>query len=132
MKVCVIDEWLDSDLLDKITNGAVKIDCVGSGEVSLDFPAISHGTDEGMLGKDIVILIWSVVTLTILVILNQIIEMAQTRLFATIHIKSYYTIYYQLLRLKKTYFEDKNNSEILSYLQMDVSQVASVTNRYSK
>lgn len=44
MKVCVIDEWLDSDLLDKITNGAVKIDCVGSGEVSLDFPAISHGT----------------------------------------------------------------------------------------
>lgn len=62
--------------------------------------------------------------------------MAQTRLFATIHIKSYYTIFYQvfqkLLRLKKTYFEDKNNSEILSYLQMDVSQVASVTNRYSK
>ena len=37
----------------------------------------------------------------------------------------------KLLHLKKSYFEDKNSAEILSFLQMDVSQVSSVTDRYT-
>ena len=73
--------------------------------------------------------------LALLVVLNQAVEMAQTRLFVNIHNKTYYNIFQQvfqkLTRLKKTYFEDKNNAEILSCLQMDVSQVASITDRYT-
>ncbi|ANU52883.1 ABC transporter ATP-binding protein [Acutalibacter muris] len=92
-------------------------------------------TDEGMLGNNFSVLVGSVLILAILVILGQIVEMAQTRLFVTIHIKSYYTIFQQafkkLLRLKKSYFEDKNNAEVLNSIQMDVSQVASVTDRYT-
>ena len=37
----------------------------------------------------------------------------------------------KLLHLKKSYFQDKNSTEILSFLQMDVSQVSSVTDRYT-
>lgn len=63
-------------------------------------------TDEGMLGNNFSVLVGSVLILAILVILGQIVEMAQTRLFVTIHIKSYYTIFQQafkkLLRLKKS------------------------------
>ena len=36
-----------------------------------------------------------------------------------------------MLHLKKSYFQDKNSTEILSFLQMDVSQVSSVTDRYT-
>lgn len=92
-------------------------------------------TDEGMLGKNIQILVRSVVVLAALVLLNQGIDLIQTRLFADVHNSSYYTVFHQafekLLHLKKRYFEDKNNAEILSFLQMDVSQVASVTDRYT-
>ncbi len=92
-------------------------------------------TDEGMLAQNLSTLFRSVATLAVLVVLNQIIEMAQTQLFVNIHIQSYNTIFQQvfqkLLRLKKTYFEDKNNAEILSFLQMDVSQVSSITDRYT-
>ena len=92
-------------------------------------------TDEGMLAQNLSTLFRSVATLAVLVVLNQIIEMAQTQLFVNRHIQSYNTIFQQvfqkLLRLKKTYFEDKNNAEILSFLQMDVSQVSSITDRYT-
>lgn len=37
----------------------------------------------------------------------------------------------KLLHLKKSYFEDKNSAEILSFLQMDVSQISSITDRYT-
>lgn len=92
-------------------------------------------TDEGMLGKNIQVLVRSVVVLTGLVLINQGIDLLQTRLFVGVHNSSCYTIFHQafekLLHLKKSYFEDKNNAEILSFLQMDVSQVASVTDRYT-
>lgn len=74
------------------------------------------------------VLYQSAVAMVMLVVLSQIVEMVQTRLFVNIHNKAYYNIFHQvfqkLMRLKKTYFEDKNNAEILSCLQMDVSQVA--------
>lgn len=92
-------------------------------------------TDEGMLGKNIQVLVRSVVVLAALVLINQGIDLLQTRLFVNVHNSSYYTVFHQafekLLHLKKSYFEDKNNAEILSFLQMDVSQVSSVTDRYT-
>lgn len=92
-------------------------------------------TDEGMQAQNLPVLCRSVGLLALLVVLNQAVEMAQTRLFVNIHNKTYYNIFQQvfqkLTRLKKTYFEDKNNAEILSCLQMDVSQVASITDRYT-
>ena len=88
-----------------------------------------------MLQKDMTVLVRSVLVLAALVLLNQGAEMLQTRIFADVHNASFYTVFQQafqkLLHLKKSYFEDKNNAEILSFLQMDVSQVSSITDRYT-
>lgn len=96
---------------------------------------IQQITDNGMLAQNLHTLCQAVGVLALLVALNQMSEMAQTRLFINVHNKSYYNIFQQVFhkipRLKKTYFEDKNNAEILSCLQMDVSQMASVTDRYT-
>lgn len=96
---------------------------------------IQEITDKGMMAQDLQVLGRAVTLLALLVLLNQAVEMAQTRLFVNIHNKAYYNIFHQvfqkLMRLRKTYFEDKNNAEILSCLQMDVSQVASITDRYT-
>lgn len=96
---------------------------------------IQRITDDGMQAQNLPELCRAVAFLALLVVLNQTVEMAQTRLFVNVHNKSLYTIFQQvfrkLLRLKKSYFEDKNNAEILSCLQMDVSQVASITDRYT-
>ena len=96
---------------------------------------IQRITDDGMQAQNLPVLCRSVGLLALLVVLNQAVEMAQTRLFVDVHNKSFYTIFQQvfrkLLRLKKSYFEDKNNAEILSCLQMDASQVASITDRYT-
>ena len=68
-------------------------------------------TDEGMQAQNLPVLCRSVGLLALLVVLNQAVEMAQTRLFVNIHNKTYYNIFQQvfqkLTRLKKTYFEDK-------------------------
>nr|WP_279286464.1 ABC transporter ATP-binding protein [Acutalibacter sp. 1XD8-36] len=96
---------------------------------------IQRITDDGMQAQNLPVLCRSVGLLALLVMLNQAVEIAQTRLFVDVHNKSLYTIFQQvfrkLLRLKKSYFEDKNNAEILSCLQMDASQVASITDRYT-
>ena len=91
-------------------------------------------TDDGMLRQDMTVIVRSVLVLGFLVLVNQAIDLWQTRIFADVHNKSYYTIFHQvfekLLHLEKSYFEDKNNTEILSFLQMDVAQVSSITDRY--
>ncbi len=96
---------------------------------------IQRITDGGMLGKNLPVLCRSAAVLALLILTNQGAELAQTRLFLDIHNRSQYAIFRQvfqkLLRLKKTYFEDRNNAEILSCLQMDVSQVASVTDNFT-
>ena len=92
-------------------------------------------TDDGMLQKNMPVLVRAVLALAALVLLNQAGEMLQTRVFANVHNASFYALFQQafqkLLHLKKSYFEDKNNAEILSFLQMDVSQVSSITDRYT-
>lgn len=92
-------------------------------------------TDEGMLEGDIVTLFQTVASLSILVVLNQVIEVLLNSLFIKVHNKMSYAIFHQvfhkLIHLKKAYFEDKNNAEILSCLQLDVSQVSSIADRYT-
>lgn len=91
-------------------------------------------TDDGMMQQDMAVIARSVLVLAALVVINQAIDLWQTHLFADVHNKSYYAVFRQvfekLLHLEKSYFEDKNNTEILSFLQMDVSQVSSITDRY--
>lgn len=91
-------------------------------------------TDDGMLQQNMGIIARSALALAGLVLVTQAIDLWQTRIFADVHNKSYYTVFHQvfekLLHLKKSYYEDKNNAEILSFLQMDVSQVSSITDRY--
>ena len=96
---------------------------------------IQQITDQGMMEQDMAVIAASALFLGVLVIGNQAIDLLQTRIFADIHNASYYTIFHQvfekLLHLKKSYFEDKNSAEILSFLQMDVSQVSSITDRFT-
>ena len=91
-------------------------------------------TDEGMLRQNMTVLLQSTVVLSVFVLVNQAIDLWQTHIFTDVHNKSYYAVFHQvfekLLHLEKPYFEDKNNTEILSFLQMDVSQVSSITDRY--
>ena len=91
-------------------------------------------TDEGMLRQDMGVILRSVLVLAVLVLISQGVDLWQTYIFADVHNKSYYAAFHQvfekLLHLPKAYFEDKNNTEILSFLQMDVSQVSSITDRY--
>ena len=96
---------------------------------------IQRITDSGMMQRDMVVILSSALLLALLVLGNQAIDLLQTRIFADVHNASCYAIFHQvfekLLHLKKSYFEDKNSAEILSFLQMDVSQVSSVTDRYT-
>lgn len=95
---------------------------------------IQEITDKGMVQKDMGRIVTFSVLLAILVVVNQGIDLLQTKIFAAIHAKSRYSVFHQvfvkLLHLRKSYFEDKNNAEILSCLQMDVSQVTSITDRH--
>ena len=96
---------------------------------------IQRITDSGMMQRDMAVILSSALLLAVLVLGNQAIDLLQTRIFADVHNASYYSIFHQvfekLLHLKKSYFEDKNSAEILSFLQVDVSQVSSVTDRYT-
>ena len=96
---------------------------------------IQRITDSGMMEQDMGVIVTSALFLAVLVLGNQAIDLLQTRIFADVHNASYYSIFHQvfekLLHLKKSYFEDKNSAEILSFLQVDVSQVSSVTDRYT-
>lgn len=91
-------------------------------------------TDDGMMQKNMEIIWKSAIILALLILINQGAELLQTRIFANIHNTSYLSIFqntfHKLLHMKKSYFSDKNNAEILGFLQMDVSQVSSVTDRY--
>lgn len=97
--------------------------------------AIRSITDEGMLQQNMGMIVRSVLVLAVLVLINQSLDLWQAHIFADIHNKSYHTIFRQvfekLLHLEKSYFEDKNNTEILSFLQMDIAQVSSITDRYT-
>ena len=96
---------------------------------------IQRITDSGMMQRDMAVILSSALLLALLVLGNQAIDLLQTRIFADVHNASYYSIFHQvfekLLHLKKSYFQDKNSAEILSFLQMDVSQISSITDRYT-
>lgn len=96
---------------------------------------IKQITDKGMLEKQMNVIIFYSAFLALLVIGNQTIDLLQTKIFADIHNYSFYLIFHQvfekLLHLKKSYFEDKNSTEILSFLQVDVTQVSSITDRFT-
>lgn len=91
-------------------------------------------TDDGLVGKDMERIIVSVILLFIVVLLTELIEVLQTRVFADIHNASSFTLFHQafhkLLHLKKSFYDDKNNAEILNFVNMDVNRVSMVTDRY--
>ena len=72
--------------------------------------------------------------LFVCVLVYLMIEVVQAKTFAEIHNSFYKNLYCnvfrKLLHLKKHYFQMKNSMEIVQMLQCDVSQVASMTDRY--
>ncbi|SHH62791.1 ABC transporter ATP-binding protein [Sporanaerobacter acetigenes] len=91
-------------------------------------------TDDGMAQKNLKVIIYSVLILLGLVLVNQLLEVLQAKLFIDIHNESEFLLSHQafnkLLHLKTEYFNDKNNSEIINSLQMDVSNVSAITDRF--
>lgn len=91
-------------------------------------------TDNGMAQKNLKVIIYSVLILLGLVLVNQLLEVLQAKLFIDIHNESEFLLSHQafnkLLHLKTEYFSDKNNSEIINSLQMDVSNVSAITDRF--
>ena len=91
-------------------------------------------TDDGMMQGNMLVIGIAVAILALLIVCGQSISIAQSHIFADIHNATSFALFHQtfqkLLRMKKSYFEDRNNSEILDSLQMDVSQVASITDEY--
>ena len=95
---------------------------------------IKQITDIGMVEKNMNAIIVGTVGLSICAFSYLIIQVYQTKLFTKLH-NSYYQELYnhaflKLLHLKTSYFEAKNNTEIIQILQWDVSQVASITDNY--
>lgn len=95
---------------------------------------IQRITDEGMNDKNVNIIVGSALILFILVLVNQLIEVLQTKIFIDIHNKSEYLLLKQafnkLLHIKSRYFEDKNHAEIVNSIQTDVGNVSLITDRF--
>lgn len=92
-------------------------------------------TDKGMMQKNYSVILGSVAVLAVLILVNQGRELLQIKIFTEINNAVSFDIFssafQKLLHLKKSYFSDKNTAEILSFLQTDISQVASITDQYT-
>ncbi len=92
-------------------------------------------TDNGLINRNLSIIISSVVLLLSLVLINQLVQVALASLFADIHNESEYQIYsksfHKLLKLKSEYFTDRNASEVINSMSTDVSTVSSLTDSYN-
>lgn len=95
---------------------------------------IKQITDIGILEKNMPQIVNGVAGLFVCVLVYLMIEVVQAKTFAEIHNSFYKNLYCnvfrKLLHLKKHYFQMKNSMEIVQMLQCDVSQVASMTDRY--
>lgn len=64
-------------------------------------------TDDGMLQQNMIVIVRSVFVLIVLIVVNQTIDLWQTRIFVDVHNKSYYAVFHQvfekLLHLKNIF-----------------------------
>ncbi len=95
---------------------------------------LRHITDNGLIQKNLQVIIISVIALLGLILFNQILEVFQTKIFTDIHNKFKFTIWNQafnkILHLKMDYYSDKNNSQIINCLQTDIDNVSSIMDRF--
>lgn len=90
-------------------------------------------TDRGMIEQNLYIIIKYSFILLIFVLLGELISVASAHIFADIHNKLHLDLstrsFNKLLRLKLSYYTDKNSAEILDNMKIDVSNVASITDQ---
>lgn len=90
--------------------------------------------DEGMIRRNLDSILGYACLLGILVTIVQVMDLYQTRVFIKIHNGSYDTLSMQVfdkvLHLKKEFFTDRKNAEIINCLTLDMMQVTSITDRY--
>ena len=95
---------------------------------------LRHITDNGLIQKNLQVIIISVIALLGLILFNQILEVFQTKIFTDIHNKFKFTIWNQafnkILHLKMDYYSDNNNSQIINCLQTDIDNVSSIMDRF--
>lgn len=90
--------------------------------------------DNGMIEKDMAGILFFSCLLGALVAVSQALEFLQTGVFVKIHNASYEAVSRQVfdkvLRLRKDFFTDRKNGEIINCLTLDMMQVTSVSDRY--
>ena len=87
---------------------------------------IKQITDIGILEKNMPQIVNGVAGLFVCVLVYLMIEVIHNSFYKNL----YCNVFRKLLHLKKHYFQMKNSMEIVQMLQCDVSQVASMTDRY--
>ena len=129
------EEVIGQKYFDKKEIGILSISTIVSTvTVFLQPLLIKQITDIGILEKNMPQIVNGVAGLFVCVLVYLMIEVVQAKTFAEIHNSFYKNLYCnvfrKLLHLKKHYFQMKNSMEIVQMLQCDVSQVASMTDRY--
>lgn len=90
-------------------------------------------TDDGMVNKDMGVIIRASLLLLALVTAGQGVELVQTKLFLRLRNQTQYQLFEEvfrrLLRLRPSYFEEHNATEIMNTLNSDVMNVSGVADR---
>ena len=91
-------------------------------------------TDKGLVQRNMKVVFGAASILTILVAINQFVSIYLTSLFEDIHNGFYSSLFQQvidkLFKIKLDYFTNRNDAEVQSVLQTDVSNVSSITDVY--
>ena len=97
-------------------------------------PLVVKGiTDEGMLKADMAMIVVFALFLLICTMIEQTINIVQSRQFAVIQnsvmLSLYQAVYTKVLKLKKSYFTNHNSADIINRTTMDVRAVSMIADR---
>ena len=90
-------------------------------------------TDQGMVDKDFEIIVLYSLFLLFAFAINQCFSLFQTRIYVKIHnefsLSLFSRAFIKLLKLPLSYYHEKNSAEIVSTTNIDVDQVAAITDQ---
>lgn len=91
-------------------------------------------TDEGMVNGNLHVIVKAVILLLVLVFTEQLIELFLSKIFVQVsnetHAALYTAAFKKIMRLKMSYYVDRNHAEIINSVQSDVSNVSTITDQY--
>lgn len=94
---------------------------------------LKHITDDGLVDHNMNLIIGAVMLLLLLILIQRLTDVYMASKFADIHNQAQFNTYKiafrKLLRLKYDYFVEKNSTEIIDMLTMDIGAITSLTER---